>query len=171
MKNWRAIAKIGASKMYLPNGYCNWMEISHPITMPSYRPSYEPSKPIILSLFKYLAKPDLSVKEQTVQGRYELESKSFYQYEQDIRKELNYLFGPWGFNAKKDIAGIMINRWAHGYNFFKHKTQQNSSSAKVFQIGRKRIGNISFAGADAGGDPWIQESMDQGIRAVKEQLV
>ncbi|NRA46731.1 MAG: hypothetical protein HRU09_17415 [Oligoflexales bacterium] len=79
---------------------------------------------------------------------------------------LYYLLGPYGFDAARDIAGIMINRWAHGYNFFKGTKQDR----KAYKLGKRKLGRISFAGADAGGDPWAQCAMAEGIRAASEQL-
>lgn len=166
LKHWRPIAAIGAYDMYLPGGYCTWMNISDPLTVGSYQPPYEPDKPSILSMYKYLYYPGLSPREQTIKARYELESKSFSSYEAEIRRELNEVLGPWGFDARKDIAGMTINRWAHGYNFFKGINPNTQARLR----GKKRIGNISFAGADAGGDPWTQTAIAEAIRAVEEQL-
>lgn len=167
LKNWRPIASIGAHNMYLPDGYCSWMSISDPLSIPPYAPSYEPDSPTILSMFKYLYDPTLPPKAQMKLGRLEMESKSFWDYEIEVRNELNYLLGPYGFNAAKDIAGIMINRWAHGYNFFKSPSQQRDA----FALGKKKLGKISFAGADTAGDPWAQSAIAEGIRAAGEQLV
>ena len=166
LKNWRPIAEIGAFDMYLPDGYCTWMSISDPLTIPPYAPKYDPNSPTILSMYKYLYDPQLPPKAQMKLGRLKMESKSFWDYELEVRRELDYLFGPYGFNSVKDIAGIMINRWAHGYNFFKSASQDRNA----FSIGKRTLGKISFAGADAAGDPWAQSAISEGIRAAKEQL-
>ena len=168
LKNWKAIYKMGSAKMYLPDGYCTWMELAHPLKVGSYAPLYHPDNPIILSIYKYLHKANLSPEIQMKKSRFELEQKSFYAFEAEIRQELNYLLGPWGFDAARDVAGIMVNRWAHGYNFF--KSSKELSPTQTYKFGRKKIGNISFAGADSGGEPWTQEAIAQGIRAANEQL-
>ena len=36
-------------------------------------------------------------------------------YERQIRMHMNDIFGAAGFNAKRDIAGIILNRWGHAY--------------------------------------------------------
>lgn len=164
LRNWKAFAKIGASKMYLPHGYCTWMSLADPIHIGKYRPSYDPKEPIILSMYKYFYTPGLDVKSQVVKGRTEMESKSFQDFEKEIREELHHLFSPWGFDVSKDILGIQINRWAHGYNFF-----SGVSSSQSFLRGRAPLGRISFAGADAGGNPWMQSALEQGIRSAEEQ--
>ena len=166
LKNWKPMASLGAFDMYLPGGYCSWMNISDPLSVPPYSPSYKPESPTILSMYKYLFNPNHPPETQVKLGRVEMESKTFRDYELEVRQELNYLFGPQGFDASRDIAGIMINRWAHGYNFFKSPQQDRNA----FKIGKKRIGKISFAGADTGGEPWAQAAISEGIRAAREQL-
>jgi hypothetical protein len=39
-----------------------------------------------------------------------------------------------------------------------------------YKQGRRQLGRISFAGADAGGVPWTQLALQQGRRAALEQL-
>ena len=48
-------------------------------------------------------------------GRGELLGKIYIDYERQIRMHMNDIFGAAGFNAKKDIAGIILNRWGHAY--------------------------------------------------------
>jgi spermidine dehydrogenase len=36
-------------------------------------------------------------------------------YEREIRQQMIRMFGGSGFDAQKDIAGIILNRWGHGY--------------------------------------------------------
>jgi spermidine dehydrogenase len=151
--------------MYLPDGYCSWMSISDPLKVGSYRPSYKPEHPTILSMYKYLYKPGLDFNAQLVQNRVELEQKTFKEFEMEIRRELNHVFGAWGFDAGRDILGIQINRWGHGYNFFKAP-----SMSEAYKEGRQKLGRISFAGADAGGEPWMQSGLQQAWRAAHEQL-
>ena len=48
-------------------------------------------------------------------GRGELLGKIYIDYEREIRTHMNDIFGAAGFDAKKDIAGIILNRWGHAY--------------------------------------------------------
>lgn len=165
LKQWRPFANLGANEFYLPDGYCTWMSLSDPIKLGSYQPVYHPDHPIILSMYKYLYRPGLAPLKQMRYGRHEIEQKSFADYEREIKNELNYLFAPMGFDASRDIAGIMINRWGHGYNFFKGSLPHNS-----YEDGRRSLDRISFAGADSGGEAWLQAAVAQGIRAAEEQF-
>ena len=51
------------------------------------------------------------------QARHKLYTTTFADYEQDIREQLTGMFGPFGFDAERDIEAITINRWSHGYAY------------------------------------------------------
>jgi spermidine dehydrogenase len=170
LKHWRPIADIGAFEMFWPSGYCTWMHVSDPLAVGGYRPEYHPDKPTILSMYKYIYKRGLEPREQMALGRYEMERKSFEEYEREIRSELNHVLGPHGFDAARDIAGLTVNRWGHGYNYFKEPGPKETLESPPYRAGRQKLGRISFAGADAGGTPWTQAALAQAWRAVHEQL-
>jgi len=170
LKHWRPIADIGAFEMYWPEGYCTWMHVSDPLSVGDYRPEYHPDKPTLLSMYKYIHKRGLEPREQMRLGRYEMERKRFEEYEREIRSELNHALGAHGFDAARDIAGITVNRWGHGYNYFKEPGSKETLESPPYRAGRQKLGRISFAGADAGGTPWTQAALVQAFRAVHEQL-
>ena len=74
------------------------------------------------------------------------------------RQQLQTILGPTGFDAAKDIAGITVNRWPHGY--------ANDEADNV--TGRQKIGNVTIANSDAGGEPLLSAAIEQGHRAVEE---
>ena len=57
----------------------------------------------------------LSIAAQGTLGRNELLGKSYADYEREIRTHMNRIFADGGFDAKRDIAGIVLNRWGHAY--------------------------------------------------------
>jgi spermidine dehydrogenase len=166
LRNWRPIAEVGAYSMQLPGGYCTWMEVADPLSVGSYRPKYHPDSPTVLSMYKYLYQRGLPPTEQMKRARRQIQNKPFPAYEREIRTELNLMFGPWGFDASRDIMAITINRWGHAYNFF----PSAPGVAPPYESGRHQLGRISFAGADAGGIPWTLSAMDEAHRAAQEQL-
>ena len=166
LRNWRPIADVGAYSMQLPGGYCTWMEVADPLSVGSYRPKYHPDSPTVLSMYKYLYQRGLPPTEQMQQARRQIQNKPFAAYEREIRSELNLMFGPWGFDAGRDIMAITINRWGHAYNFF----PSAPGVTPPYESGRHQLGRISFAGADAGGIPWTLSAMDEAHRAAHEQL-
>jgi len=166
LRHWRPIAEIGASSMQLPGGYCTWMEVADPLSVGDYRPRYRPDSPTVLSMYKYLYTRGLDPTDQMKRARRQIQNKSFADHEREIRGELQHMFGPWGFDARKDILAITINRWGHAYNFFAPPPGETGS----YERGRLQLGRISFAGADAGGIPWTMSALDEAHRAAHEQL-
>jgi spermidine dehydrogenase len=169
LRNWRPLADIGAFETYWPGGYATWLQISDPLQVGGYRPDYGPDRPTVLSLYKYIHRPGLDPAQQMRLGRMEMEQKPFEAYEREVRGELNHVLGPHGFDAARDILALTVNRWGHGYNFFKAPSS-GGPREPPYRKGRERMGRISFAGADAGGTPWTQAAMAQAWRAVQEQL-
>ena len=136
LKHWRPIADIGAFEMYWPSGYCTWMHVSDPLSVGDYRPEYRPDKPTILSMYKYVHQRGLEPREQMELGRYEMERKTFEDYEREIRTELNHVLGANGFDAARDIAGITVNRWGHGYNYFKEPGPRENARESALPRGK-----------------------------------
>ena len=173
LRNWKPIAEIGAFEMFLPDGYCTWMHVNDPLHVGEYKPDFHPDKPTLLNMYKYIHQPGLDPEEQMVLGRTELETKTFEEHEKDIRSALNHVLGPWGFNAAEDILGLTINRWGHGYvyaNSYQGASKFSRRERNYPQVeGRAQLGRISFAGADAAGNPWTQAAFAQAHRAAMEQ--
>ena len=82
-----------------------------------------------------------------------------------------------GFDPARDIAAITVNRWPHGYAY-SYDTLDDPIEWALFEaddrpcvIGRQRFGRISIANSDAAATPHTDAAIDEGYRAVGEQLV
>jgi spermidine dehydrogenase len=170
LRHWRFAAAAGVFDMFFPGGWATWGHIADPLAIGGYRPDYRPDAPTVLSLYRYLHKPGMPPDDQMVSTRVELEQMSFASLEREIRRELREAFGPWGLDPARDVLGITVNRWGHGYCFFSAPGQRWEDGEAPWEIGRRRLGRISFAGADAGGEPWTQGAMAEAQRAALEQL-
>lgn len=51
-------------------------------------------------------------------GRAWLLGTTFETHEHMIREQLQEMLGSTGFDHQRDIAGITVNRWAHGYAYY-----------------------------------------------------
>jgi hypothetical protein len=51
--------------------------------------------------------------EQLSLGRKRLLETSYADFERLIRRRMTTMFTPFGFDARRDIAGIILNRWGH----------------------------------------------------------
>src|SRR3989475_5974665 len=74
-----------------------------------------PDSPTVLTIKVLFAQPGLSIAEQGSRGRAQLLGTSFAEYERAFREQLADMFAPGGFDPRRDIAGIILNRWGHAY--------------------------------------------------------
>ena len=76
-----------------------------------------------------------------------------------------------GLDAKRDIAGITVNRWPHGYAYNELFDDPSFGPDKGPHIeARKRMGRISIANSDASAYAYVDGAIDAAHRAVMEQL-
>ena len=75
-----------------------------------------------------------------------------------------------GFDPARDIAGITVNRWSHGYSYWPNPftDPKYEDGQYPFEIGRKRFGRIAIANSDAAGRPIMDAAIDQAYRAIGE---
>ena len=103
-------------------------------------------------------------------GRTELYDVSFETMERNIRDQLGRMLGPGGFDPARDIEGITVGRWAHGYAYAPNSLFDpdfaNDELPNV--VGRKPFGRIAIANSDAGAIAYMDTAIDEAHRAVQE---
>jgi spermidine dehydrogenase len=72
-----------------------------------------PDKPAVLSFYLGLPIPGLPAASQGMAARARLINTAYADFELLIRRQMLRLFGALGFNPKRDIAAIVLNRWGH----------------------------------------------------------
>ena len=105
-------------------------------------------------------------------GRVELLNTPFSAFERNIREQLQRMLGEAGFDAARDIAGITVNRWAHGYAYEYNSLSDPDwpDAERPCVVGRKQFGRISIANSDAAASAYTNAAIDQAFRAVQEVL-
>jgi spermidine dehydrogenase len=80
------------------------------------------------------------------------------------------MLGGAGFDPARDIEGITVNRWAHGYAFTPNPLFDPDwkPGQQPWVLGRKPFGRISIANSDAGASAYTDVAIDQAYRAVGE---
>jgi spermidine dehydrogenase len=115
----------------------------------------------------------LSEREQYRLGRHELLATPFETIERNIRQQLTDILEDGGFDPAKDIAGITVNRWAHGYSYgyseigdpwYEDRNDERYPHVRA----RKPRGRIAIANSDAGAAAIIHSAVEQAYRAVGE---
>lgn len=115
VRNWRFLYKLGLTECQWFDGIGNYLTMRKVATFGPGPATIDPNTPTVLNLKILFSKPGLPIQEQVTRGRMELFSTSFHDYEKQIREQFTAMFSSVGFEAKKDIAGIILNRWGHAY--------------------------------------------------------
>ena len=171
IRNWSAFQKLGASAIYAPGMYHTGVSLDLPVSIGGYECTKKPDDPIVVHMMKAACRPGRPAREQHKLGRIQLYTTSFETYERNIREQLARMLGPGGFDAARDILGITVNRWPHGYAY-----QYNSLSDEFWleggetpcQAARKPFGRLAIANSDADAYAYTDCAIDQAYRAVRE---
>jgi spermidine dehydrogenase len=110
------------------------------------------------------------MRDQYRAGRVELMGTPFATFERNIRDQLARMLGGAGFDPARDIEGITVNRWAHGYAYTPNSLFDPDwkEEEKPWVIGRQPFGRIAIANSDMGANAYTNEAIDQAHRAVAE---
>ena len=172
VRNWRFLYDMGMSGCRWFEGIGNYLEIRKMAKVGGVPDSFGPDSPTALTIKTLFAKPGLPIAEQGRLGRAELFGTTFRQYERALREQLGDMFGHAGFDPRRDIAGIILNRWGHAYvnpqpGFF---FGRDGTPAPRDVLRNQPFGRIAFANTDLSGAMDHRNSILEADRAV-QQLV
>jgi spermidine dehydrogenase len=143
-----------------------------PVSLGSYRFPTDPAQPIVVHMVRNPNRPGLPRREQHRVGRAEMLSTPFDTIEAAIHDQLNRMLGAGGFEARRDILAVTVNRWPHGYAYT-YDTLGDPvlpEAQRPHVLGRRAFGRITIANADAGAAAFTNTAIDQAERAVQECL-
>ena len=170
LQNWNSFAKLNVHHIVAPGGYHTYTALDFPVSLGQYRFPSNPEEPAVLFMLRTPCKPGLPQRVQNRAGRAELLQTPFSKFERNIRNQLGRMLGGAGFDPVKDIEGITVNRWAHGYAFAPNPLFDPDwkEEEKPWVIGRKPFGKMAIANSDAGASAYTDAAIDQAWRAVGE---
>lgn len=172
VRNWRFLYKMGISGCQWFEGLGSYIQIRKVALCGADSPTIGPDSPVVLAIKVLYSYPGKTAEEQGRIGRAELISTPFREYERQIRQQMTDMFARTGFDAARDISGIILNRWGHAY----------ASPAPGFYFGKDGnpppgdvlraapFGRIAFANTDLSGMPDHKSSIIEGNRAVEQLL-
>ena len=176
LRNWRAFADLGYEQFYIPKGALTYSyTLDFPVSMGGYNYSPNPDSPVVLhgTCIPNTPGEGLSAREQFVSGRTKLYQLSFDDFEKDTFRHLDGALKKGGLDVERDVAGLTINRWPHGYayeyNELYDRPEWNVENGPHV-VGRAQMGRISIANSDASAYAYIDGAIDAADRAVNEQL-
>jgi spermidine dehydrogenase len=173
LRNWQAWKKLGIGAAIAPTGYHINAMLDFPVSLGSYRFAEEPDDPIVVHMerFPHRSNMGLTPRVQHRLGRYELLSTTFETLERNVRGQLAGMLSAGGFDPARDIEGITVNRWAHGYArwynplFESYYYEDRDDERYPHVQARKRFGRIAIANSDAGASAMLESAVEQGPRA------
>ncbi len=174
LNNWRAWHKMGVGAISAPSSYHVNAMLDFPVNMGGYEFASSPDDPIVVHMerFPHKANAGLTKREQSRLGRHELLSTSFDTIERSIREQLDAMLADGGFDAARDIAGITVNRWSHGYagrDWLEDDWYRDPNDKRYWFVqGRQAFGRIRIANSDAGASATVDSAMKEAYRAVGE---
>ena len=153
-------------------GTGNYMEVRKLALTGTDDRTISPDSPIVLTLKVLYSYPGLTAEAQGHRGRAEMLRTSFADYERRIREQFTAMFASAGFDAERDIAGIILNRWGHAYlnpqpGFFFGK---EGRPAPRETLRNAPFGRIVFANTDLAGAMDHRYSILEAQRAVGQLL-
>jgi spermidine dehydrogenase len=171
LNNWRFLHTLGAP-------CARWFDDEFGFSCNIRRPmitgaaaAMRPDDPTVLTFYMGLYAAGKSVAEQGALGRKRLMETSYADYERLIRRHMTRLFASAGFDARRDIAGIILNRWGHARlvqppGFYYGRDGQPSAR----EIVAKGYGRIAVGHSELGGHQSATGAMGQGQRAAQQAL-
>ena len=166
LRNWRFLDELGISAGRWFDGFGRFFAIRRPMDTGDATQPYDPDKPAVMTFYVPFNNPGYPMEAQGVVGRAELLSKSYQQYEKEIVDQMTSMFAAYGFDAERDIAGIVLNRWGHAYispqpGFHFGKDGKDAPKDVV----KKGFGRIQFGHSELSGYMSHTRALDEGARA------
>jgi spermidine dehydrogenase len=176
IRNWRSMMKLGVRRAYCPGSFFQTVMISYQASLDDHEPSQSPDEPVILHMQHIPLEPGLPAAEQFGAGRRALLETPFTTFERNVRDQLGRMLGPGGFDPARDIAGITVNRWPHGYAYSVDAESGDVAwwpdwwqhERRPWVDARQRVGNITFAGTDASSNAMTESAIEEAHRAVHD---
>ena len=170
ISNWTSFHKLGVHQIVSPGSYHCFTALDYPVSLGDYHFSSNPEEPIVLFMLRTPCKPGRPVRDQNRAGRAQLMGTPFATFERNIRQQLGAMLGSAGFDPARDIQGITVNRWAHGYSFAPNSLFDPDwkNGEEPWVVGRQPFGRIAIANSDAGASAETDTAIDQAHRAVSE---
>lgn len=177
--NWTAFEDIGVFAAYCPGSYCCDVRLTYPLQFADYGSARSPDQPMTIHMYRIpLPGKGLPAGEQFRAGRHDLLGTSFETFERNIREQLGAMLADGGFDPARDIKGITVNRWPHGYAVgydaesegISYWSEDWPDDKKLWLQGRQQFGRVSIASTDASAMAMTESAIEQGYRAVSELL-
>ncbi|MEP7348262.1 MAG: NAD(P)/FAD-dependent oxidoreductase, partial [Gemmatimonadaceae bacterium] len=169
LHQWRFLYDQGITAVSYEDDFGFTCNVRQSMIVGRHRQPLHPDKPIVLTFYVPFSRAGKPLREQAAGARTEMLATSYRQYEMKIRSLMTRLFARSGFDARRDIAGIILNRWGHAYGcpapgFYTGRDGRRAAP----DVLREPLGRVAFANAELNGHQHFRIAMEEGWRAVRQ---
>jgi spermidine dehydrogenase len=166
LRNWRFFDKLGFANARWFDGLGWQVCVRRNVDLGGAKP-FTPDDPTVLTFYIPFLDASVPAAAQGPTARAKLFATSYADFERQIREQMTIMFGSAGFDARRDIAGIIFNRWGHAYcapqpGFYFGKDGQPAPPDVI----RRPHGRIAFAHSELLGEMSMAHAMHEAHRAV-----
>jgi spermidine dehydrogenase len=171
LDNWRALYRLGYTACSWRGGFGYTANLRAPMYVGNYRPPLDPDQPTVFTFYVPWVERGLPLAAQGQTGREKMFATSYREFETEIRQQMVKMFGSAGFDPKRDIAGIVLNRWGHAYvavgpGFYFGRNGKPAPS----DVLRRPLGTITFAHSEFSGHQSAGYAVTEAVRAAHQVL-
>ena len=173
LRNWKAFERLQVGFIYSPGSFYEISTLDLGVSLGGNKAAQTPNDPAIVYMGIAPNSPGVPARDQYRAGRALLQAIDQETYERNARNQLQRTLAHGGFDAERDIVGVTVNRWAHGYacgGNDLYDPHVSGAEPPSWVRGRRRFGRIAIANSDAAGVSLTQAAFDQANRAVRELI-
>jgi spermidine dehydrogenase len=170
--NWRFLHRLGIGVARWFSGLGWHVVARRNIAFDGGRTPLTPDSPMMLTFYiPFLFPGQGDAAAQGSLARQTLLGTSYATFERLLRAQMTEMFGGAGFDARRDIAGIVLNRWGHAYlapgpGFF----FGTNGEPAPHEVIRRGYGRIAFGHSELMGNMNMGHAMLEGRRAGRAAL-
>jgi len=171
VRHWRFFDKLGFTVARWFEGLGWHLCVRRNVAFGKNASPLTPDQPLVLTFYIPFLHPGQAPSAQGALGRARLMATSYADFERQLREQLSEMFGSAGFDARRDIAGVILNRWGHAYlaplpGFFFGRDGETPPS----EVLRRPFGRILFAHSELQGNMNMAHAMLEGRRGALAAL-
>jgi spermidine dehydrogenase len=177
VRHWRFFDKLGISVARSFSGLGWHVVVRRNVALEKQQAALSPNSPVVLTFYIPFLHAGADPAVQGSLGRAQLLATSYSEFEQQLRTQLTEMFGSAGFDAQRDIAGIVLNRWGHAYftpplGFFFGQPGRAGQPGQpaAHEILRQPHGRIVFAHSELQGNMNMAHAMLEGRRGALQAV-
>ena len=171
LDNWRFLYDLGYTACSGAAGSASRRTCARTCTSAITGPRSIRIIPNLFTFYVPFNQHGLSLVDQGHAGRARLFGTSYRDLEAQVRQQMVTLFANTSFDPKRDIAGIVMNRWGHAYcnagpGFYTRKNGKPTQS----DVLRQPLGQLAFGHSELNGNQHWNVAAEEGRRAAQQVI-